>query len=92
MSNDTTLDQLLLGDSPAAERYRVAKAKHAELDLAEREKRLFPAEKVRSVFSQWSGVMRKMNARLTEKFGEDASKIVDEAMNECRDLITEAPD
>lgn len=82
--DDPLLDD---GDSPALERYRLAKAKHAELDYAEREKQLIDKEKCRDVLSQWGNVIRKMGDRVSRRFGVEANQIVSEAIDECESVV-----
>jgi len=81
-------DPLLAGgDSPALERYRLAKAKHAELDLEQRKGELIDKEKCRDVLARWGNVIRKMGDRLSKRFGIEANQMVSEAIDECESVV-----
>ena len=87
-SAPTADDPLLAdGDSPALERYRLAKAKHAELDLEHRKNELLDKEKCRQLFTRWAHVMRRMGDRLTKRYGVDANHMVIEAIDECHSIV-----
>ena len=75
------------GDSVALERYRLAKAKHAELDLEQRKNELLDKEKCRQLFTRWAHVMRRMGDRLTKRYGVDANHMVIEAIDECHSIV-----
>lgn len=76
-------DPLLVGsDSPALERYRLARAKHEELDLAERERQLVSREDLHSWLVQLSNTLRAAGDRLQRMHGVDALRIVEEALDE----------
>lgn len=73
------------GDSPGLERYRLAKAELAELELAERKKSLIERGKVRIVFSRLAAVLKRMGEEIGIEFGDRAAVAVREAMGECRE-------
>jgi phage terminase Nu1 subunit (DNA packaging protein) len=75
------------GDSPALERYRLAKAKHAELDLEQRKGELIDKEKCRDVLARWGSTIRKMGDRVSKRFGIEANQMVSEAIDECESII-----
>lgn len=77
------------GDSRALERYRAAKAATAELDLALRQGDLIDRAKLRSVLTRWAAHLRRTGELLRKHHGKDAAQILDEALDECRDLMTE---
>ena len=89
-----SLDDPLLaeGDSPALERYRLAKAKHAELDLEHRRGELIDRDKCRDVLSRWGTVIRKMGDRLSKRFGLEANQMVGEAIDECQSIVKRLED
>lgn len=88
-----TEDPLLAdGDSPALERYRLAKAKHAELDLENRKGELIEVEKARDIFARWAVLIRRMGERLSKRFGPDAAATVNETLSECRSAVMEILD
>jgi len=75
------------GDSPALERYRLAKAKHAELDLEHRKGELIDVSKCRDILAQWAAVIRKTGDRLSRRFGIEANLIVSDAIDACDDIV-----
>lgn len=78
------------GDSPALERYRLAKAKHAELDLEERRARLIDREKCREVLARWAAEIRLMGERLAKQHGNEAAETVNDALDECKSIVIES--
>ena len=78
---------LQVGDSPALERYRSARAKSAELDLALRKKELVDLEKLRLLLGRWHTVLRRTGERLGRRCGADAQAILDEALDELRSIV-----
>lgn len=84
-------DPLMDGvDSPGLERYRLAKAEHAELDLAERRKELIEREKCREVLSRWAVVIRRMGERLVKRYGAGVTAEFDQTLAECGGIVEEA--
>jgi phage terminase Nu1 subunit (DNA packaging protein) len=77
------------GDSPALERYRLAKAKLAELDLETRKGQLIERDKARDIFSRWAVLVRRMGERLSKRFGPDAAATVNETLDSCRAAVLE---
>jgi phage terminase Nu1 subunit (DNA packaging protein) len=75
------------GDSPALERYRLAKAKHAELDLEHRKGELIEVGKCRDILGQWASVIRKMGDRVSKRFGIEANLMVTDAIDACQDIV-----
>ena len=89
----TDADPLLgEGDSPALERYRLAKAKLAELDLETRKGELIERDKARDIFSRWAVLVRRMGERLSKRFGPDAAATVNETLASCRIAVMEVVD
>ena len=74
------------GDSPALERYRLAKAKLAELDLENRKGDLIEVAKCRDLLARWAVVLRRMGERLAKRYGNDASLTVNESLSECKSV------
>lgn len=84
---DNADDPLLAdGDSPALERYRLAKAKHAELDLQERQGTLVEVGRCRDMLSRWAVVIRRMGERLSKRYGNEAALTVNESLAECKSI------
>ena len=71
------------GDSAGLERYRLAKAALAELELAERKRVLLPVDKVREALLRWATLVRRMGERLGKRFGHEAAAVVGETLDEC---------
>ena len=77
------------GDSPALERYRLAKAKLAELDLHLRKNDLIERDKAKEIFLRWAVLVRRMGERLSKRFGPDAAATVNETLDACRIAVSE---
>lgn len=75
------------GDSPALERYRLAKAKLAELDLEHRKGDLIDREKCRELMGRWSVIIRRMGERLGKRYGNDATLSVNDSLDECQKVV-----
>lgn len=75
------------GESPALERYRLAKAQHAELDLEERRGNLIDKSKCRDVLSMWAGVIRKLGESIGRRFGVEAHREINDALDECASIV-----
>jgi hypothetical protein len=75
------------GDSPGLERYRLAKAQHAELDLAERRGQVIDVGKCRDVLGRWAALLRRAGERVG-KLHPDAGKALSEALDECRGVVS----
>ena len=84
----TVSDDPLLadGDSPALERYRLAKAKHAELDLEHRRGELIDVGKCRDVLAKWASVLRRSGDRIA-RVSPDGSRMLGEALDECQTIV-----
>jgi phage terminase Nu1 subunit (DNA packaging protein) len=83
-------DPLLAGgDSPGLERYRLAKAKHAELDLEHRKGELIEKEKAKAVLSRWAWLIRQMGERLAKRYGNDVAITINDTLAECRRAVQE---
>lgn len=80
------------GDSPGLERYRMAKAKLAELDLESRKNQLIDREKARDIFGRWATLIRRMGERLSKRWGNEAANMVNETLDECRLIVEESLD
>ena len=88
-SNGGPEDALLSGsfDSPALERYRLARAKLSELELAERESRLVNAEAlVRTWLGPSAALMRECGHQLRRRYGNEAGDMLDETLSEIERL------
>ena len=77
------------GDSPGLERYRLAKAKHAELDLEHRKGELIEREKAKLVLARWAALIRQMGERLAKRYGNDVATQINDTLAECRRAVQE---
>jgi hypothetical protein len=80
---------LSAGDSVGLERYRMAKAQLAEMDLAEREKSLLSADMAHDGMVIYSQSFRKACETLQRKFGSEAFSILEEAVKEAEAQIND---
>ncbi len=69
-------------DSPALEQYRAAKARLAELDLAQRRRELLPVGELRQAHAVVSDTLRRAGESLGRMFGAAAQKILDDALTD----------
>ena len=74
-------------DSPGLERYRLAKAAIAELDLEERRGGLMALGKVRTALGRWSAIIRHLGERLAKRYGNEAAESLNDALAECHRVI-----
>ncbi len=72
---------LMAGEGPAIERWRLAKAQIAEIELEEKRKRLLPLDEIHRGLARSASIMRRAGERLERLFGPDARKLFDEAID-----------
>lgn len=72
-------------DSPALERYRLAKAELSELELAEKRKQLLPRGVVRQALASWAAILRNAGDQLGRRFGVGAQRVLTDALDGCHD-------
>lgn len=82
-------DEMGDADSPGLERYRLAKAALAELDLAERQKTLLPADTVRDSVNAIALAFRQAGETLQRQFGVEAHAILESAVSEAEAQIND---
>lgn len=82
-------DEILLNEptSPQLERFRKIRADTAQLDLDEKRKQLIPREQVHELLVMLSGVIRTAGETLQRQFGNDAARILEEALNDADGYI-----
>lgn len=78
------------GTSPALERYRLANAQKAELDLEERAGELVQRARVRDTLLEFAAILRGAGETLGRLHGPEALDILDEAIGDCEALVTRA--
>lgn len=83
------LDELIVaaGDSPNLERYRLAKAQLAELELERQKGSLLPREKVRSGLGRFAAILRQLGERLGKRHGPEVFGSVNDALDDCQRVI-----
>lgn len=83
------VDPLLAGgDSVGLERFRLAKAKIAEMDLAERCGELIDVSKARDILGRWASILRRAGERIG-RLSPEAGKILADSLDELQDVIRE---
>ncbi|MCA9016785.1 MAG: hypothetical protein KDA77_15740 [Planctomycetaceae bacterium] len=82
--NDSEDDLLYSSSgSPALERYREERAKLAKLDRLERESTLVPRDEIRTGLVQIAGILRTAGEALQQNYGNGASEILNEALDDA---------
>lgn len=74
-------------DSPGLERYRLAKAALAELDLAERQHQLVSVERLREQLLRWAVILKRLGQRVQKRWGPDAHRAIEDALGECQRVV-----
>ena len=75
------------GESPGLERYRLAKAEHAELDLQERHGELASVEVLRMAYGRAAVLLRKFGERIGKACGAEWTVELNQVIGECERLI-----
>jgi phage terminase Nu1 subunit (DNA packaging protein) len=84
-------DPLMAGTvSPALERYRVARAKLAELELREKRKQWWPADQVIAGLNVFASTMRSAFEALRREHGPEAYKLMDDALSDATAIFERA--
>ena len=81
----TDADELLIrtaGNSPSLERWRQARSRMAELDLAERERKLVPVGEVEAPMTDLTTILRSATERVQRQYGNGPAAIWNEAIDE----------
>ena len=73
--------------SPGLERYRLARAAIAELELEQLRGRLVPRDEVHAVMDQVAGVLRNAGEVLQRHYGDEARQVLEEAIDNARRLL-----
>ena len=74
-------------DSPGLERYRLAKAAIAELELEQRKASLLSRDKARTALVRWASIIRRLGERLGKRYGPEATLTVNDALSECQLVV-----
>ena len=84
-------DELMQGSvSPALERYREERAAIARLDRLEREGQLLPRDATREMLGRIAGILRGAGDTLQRQFGNAATEILHEALDDAQREIDRA--
>lgn len=75
------------GDSPALERYRLARAELVEYELAEKRRNMLSREVVRVTLGRWAAILRQCGERLGKRFGSEAVETFNDSLAECESLV-----
>jgi phage terminase Nu1 subunit (DNA packaging protein) len=76
-------------ESPGLERYRMARAGLAELDLLERQGALLSREKAGEALSQLAAMIRQLSDRLAKQFGNEVAEQFNETLDDFKTLVDE---
>lgn len=69
---------MAFGEGPALERYRVARAELAELELGKRRGNLLPRKQIRELLNSLAPILRGCGDQLQRRCGREALEILDE--------------
>ena len=75
------------GDSPNLERYRLAKAKLAELELEQKHRAVLPRDQTREVLGRVASLWRRYGDRLGKRHGPEETLSFNETFGEARRVI-----
>jgi hypothetical protein len=70
-------------DSPAMERFRLARAQLAELELSERTAQVVRLDKLEPAIARFASILRKAGETITRLHGNDAGNVLIEAIDEA---------
>lgn len=84
-----SLDELIAagGDSPNLERYRLARAQLAELELERQRRSVFPRDMARSILGRVASLWRRYGERLGKRYGPDEVISFNETFEESQRVI-----
>ena len=74
-------------DPPALERQREIKVQQEMLRLQQMEGSVVPRDEVHEVFSRVAAILRQTGETLARQFGDDARRLLDEALDDCQRAI-----
>lgn len=73
-------------DTPALERFRLARARLSELEYERQKSTVVPIEEMVAEISGLAGHLRKLGEQLGQHFGPDAQRMLNDALAEYRDM------
>lgn len=74
-------------DSPGLERYRLAKAKLAELELAKQQRSVMSRDMARETLGRIASLLRRYGERLSKRHGPEEAVLFNETIGEARRVI-----
>lgn len=86
---DAAIDELIVaaGDSPNLERYRLARAQLAELELEQKRRAVLPRDLARSVLGRVASLWRRYGERLGKRHGPEEVLSFNETFAEAQRVI-----
>ncbi len=78
------------GDSPALEEYRKHRARIAKVEAEEREKTHIDLREIDETLTRFAGIIRRAGEALQRQFGNGASDVLNEAIDEAERQLAEA--
>ncbi len=75
------------GDSPALERFRLARARIAENELARQEGTLVDQDVMKEILGLWAAVNRRFALKLQKEFGPRGRELYDEWLNSSEKTV-----
>lgn len=78
------------GNSPALERYRLARAEEAEIGVLERKKEIMSTERAREMLGRWGDRIRAAGVTLGRHHGAEAQATLTEALEDCGKILFES--
>lgn len=76
-------------DSPGLERYRLAKAKLAELELAKQKRSVMSRDMARETLGRIASLFRRYGERLSKRHGPEEAVLFNEALGEAHRVIVQ---
>ena len=76
-------------DSPALERYRLARARIEELNYETRRGKYIPVDQLQQGWHAMANILRDAVARLRRQYGNEAGDLIDEALDDAEQTISE---
>lgn len=74
-------------DSPGLERYRLAKAKLAEIELAKQQGSVVSREVSRDILGRIASLFRRYGERLSKRHGPEEAKLFNEVLENAQQII-----
>ena len=76
-------------DSPGLERYRLAKAKLAELELAKQQRSVMSRDLAREILGRVAAMFRRYGERLSKRHGPEEAVLFNEVLEETRRVFNQ---